>query len=177
MYYRVAIQGDPSAPWQWKSTVLSSLDTLFQFLRLYQALPQDRLRVFSSSSRGEMNGQLARENQGLMSKSVMAAQFLQERMIGSPQGISGASGSGIQGSKRKVSTSVSREQSLNESSGGAPVLDESGLSVQEKRRGELERGVGGDNDVPYRFTLPTSLPQVLAWIKLLTKVQKGELQP
>ena len=56
MYYRVAIQrqGDqlgwpPS--WQWKSTTLSSLQTLFQFLRLYGALRLDHLRVFSSSSR------------------------------------------------------------------------------------------------------------------------------
>ena len=51
MYYRVAIQVDPSPTWQWRSTVLSSLDTLFQFLRPYQVLPQDRLSVFSSSSR------------------------------------------------------------------------------------------------------------------------------
>jgi hypothetical protein len=43
MYYRVAfyqsaIQVNPSPTWQWKSTVLSSLDALFQFLRLYRAL-------------------------------------------------------------------------------------------------------------------------------------------
>lgn len=177
MYYRVAMQGDPSALWQWKSTMLSSLDTLFQFLRLYQALPQDRLRVFSSSSREEMNEQLARENQGLPSKSVTAAQFLRERMIGSPEGRWGASGNGTRGIERKVSIPVTIEQCLNKSNWGAPVLDESGISALEKRRVELERGAGSDNDVPYRFTLPTSLPQVLAWMKLLVKVQKGELQP
>lgn len=38
MYYRVAIQGDPSPTWQWKSTVLSELSAVFQFLRLYTAL-------------------------------------------------------------------------------------------------------------------------------------------
>src|SRR5260370_10177366 len=59
MYYRIAIrwEGDqlnqpPS--WQWKSTVLSSLQALFQILRLYGPLPQEHLRVFSSSSRGSL---------------------------------------------------------------------------------------------------------------------------
>jgi hypothetical protein len=47
MYYRVAIQVDQVPHWQWKSTALSSLDVVFQWLRLYHALPQDRLRVFS----------------------------------------------------------------------------------------------------------------------------------
>ncbi len=31
MYYRVAIQVDSSPTWQWKSAVLSSLQTVFQF--------------------------------------------------------------------------------------------------------------------------------------------------
>jgi hypothetical protein len=37
MYYRVAIQGDSSPIWQWKSTTLSELPALFQFLRHYRA--------------------------------------------------------------------------------------------------------------------------------------------
>ena len=61
MYYRVAIQGEPSIGWQWKSTVLSSLNTLFQFLRLYQSLPQDHLRVFSSSSQEGLKEQFVQE--------------------------------------------------------------------------------------------------------------------
>jgi hypothetical protein len=91
MYYRVAIQVEPAPGWQWKSTVLSSLDTLFQFLRLYRALPQDHLRVFSSSSQEGLKEQFAQENKGLGSNSVTATQFLQERMLRSTQGI----GSGI----------------------------------------------------------------------------------
>ncbi|HKF35355.1 MAG TPA: hypothetical protein VKB35_00515, partial [Ktedonobacteraceae bacterium] len=51
-----------SPTWQWTSTALSSLDALFQFLRLYRALGHARLRVFSSSSREEMNEQLVRED-------------------------------------------------------------------------------------------------------------------
>jgi hypothetical protein len=88
MYYRVAIHGDDMSRWQWKSTTISSLNSLLQFLRRFHDLPQDHLRVFSSSSREEMSEQLARENNGLGSDSVTAAQFLQERMLGSQQGIS-----------------------------------------------------------------------------------------
>src|SRR6266851_5860436 len=72
--------------WQWKSMVLSSLQALFQILRLYGPLPQDHLRVFSSSSRGSLEEQLAQENKGLSSHWVTAAQFLQQRMILSPEG-------------------------------------------------------------------------------------------
>ncbi len=57
MYYRVAIQADASPAWQWKSTTLSSLNALFQLLRRYRNLSQDHLRVFSSSSREEIDEQ------------------------------------------------------------------------------------------------------------------------
>ena len=124
MYYRVAIQRqgdqlDRPPSWQWKSTVLSSLQTLFQFLRLYGALPQDQLRVFSSSSQKGLEEELAQENRGHESDSVTAAQFLRER----------------------------------------------------------ESGAGGDHDVPYTFVLPLSMPQVLAWARLLARVERGEVQP
>src|SRR5215469_6304958 len=51
MYYRVAIQVDAPPSWRWKSAVLSSLNALFQWFPLFRALPQDHLRLFSSSSR------------------------------------------------------------------------------------------------------------------------------
>jgi hypothetical protein len=103
MYYRVAIQADASPTWQWKSTTLSSLDPLFQFLRRFHDLPQDHLRVFSSSSHEEMGEQLVRENNGLGSHSVTATQFMQERMLGSQQG---------------TSTATFTRPALNESSSG-----------------------------------------------------------
>ena len=81
MYYRVAIQPRGSVCWQWKSTVLSSLDAVLRFLRLYRSFPADRLRVFSFPSREEMDKQLALENSGLESHSVTAAQFLRARLI------------------------------------------------------------------------------------------------
>src|SRR6266852_5652980 len=128
MYYRVAIQADASPAWQWKSTTLSSLNALFQLLRRYRNLSQDHLRVFSSSSREEMDEQLARENNGLASHSVTAAQFMQEQMIGSQQGTSFAA----------------VRPSMNESDSGTNTLDERQSSSPASRRVVLEHGVGGD---------------------------------
>jgi hypothetical protein len=100
MYYRVAIQVDASPTWQWKSTTLSSLNAVFQFLRRFHDLPQERLRVFSSSE-GDLGEQLATENNGLGSHSVTAAQFMQERGICSLQ---------------RPSLAVAPKPTLNESS-------------------------------------------------------------
>jgi len=177
MYYRVAIQAAPSSLWKWKSTALSSLGALFQLLRLFSALPQDQLRVFSSSSCEEMNEQLMRENQGLSSTSVTAAQFLQERMIDSREAGWGASVHDARENDGTTSIAVVTEPSLTESSMGAQSLAERDRNSLDKRREELEEGVGGDHDIPYRFTLPISMPQVLAWMTLLARVQRGELQP
>lgn len=47
----------------------------------------------------------------------------------------------------------------------------------EMRRLEVELGPAGDHDTPYRFTLPTFMPQTLAWMQLLVKVHSGELEP
>src|SRR5215472_11292052 len=159
MYYRVAwyqraIQGHPLPGWQWKSTVLSSLQTVFQFLRLYSALPQDRLRVFSSSLCEDLDGQLLQENQGLGSHSVTAAQFLQERMIRSPEG-SRPTPARNGGAERRWQPQLSGASAAH----SQPSVKENGLvatgaSALESRRLELERGLGGDHDVPYRFALP-----------------------
>src|SRR5215471_6522155 len=81
MYYRVAIQVVAQPTWQWKSTALSSLNILLQWLQYYRLLPLDRLRIFSSREREELTEQLLRENQGLLSSSVPALQFLHERKI------------------------------------------------------------------------------------------------
>jgi hypothetical protein len=176
MYYRVAIQIDQVPHWQWKSTALSELSALFQLLRLYRALPQDHLRVFSSSSREQLDELLARENNGGASGSSTAAQFLQERMIGSREVVWGASAGGTQENERTTSIAVVTEPQPDEHSRKAQPLDDRGLSFLDKRRMELERGSGGDHDILYRFTLPISMPQVLAWVKLLVRVQDGDVQ-
>jgi hypothetical protein len=176
MYYRVAIQRDDGSTWKWKSTPLTSLDTLFQFLRLYRALPQDGLRVFSSCSCEDLDGQLVRENKGLGSPSITAAQFLQERRICSGEVVGGASEQGLRRNQGTASIAVSTAPSSTESSKGVHLSHEIGIRSLESRRVELEGGTGGDHDSPYTFTLPTSMPQVLAWIQLLVGAQVGTLQ-
>lgn len=177
MYYRVAIQVDQVPHWQWKSTALSSLDTLFQLLRLYRALPQDRLRVFSSSSREELDELLACENNGGGSSSATAAQFLQGRRIGVRETARESAEHGEREDQVMDSIAVSTLAVSNATSLLNPLRAESGMSALERRRLELERGAGGDHNCPYRFTLPGSMHQVLAWTKLLARRERGELVP
>jgi hypothetical protein len=167
MYYRVAIQVEAQPAWKWQSTALSSLNIVLQWLQVYRAFPQERLRIFSSPERAELNEQLARENQGLSSTSLPATQFLQARGI-TPRG-------GVR--EACVSGSLAHEHTAFIPAKPSPSPDESGMSELYKRREELERGAGGDHDLPYHFTLPTSLPQVFAWVKLLARVQQGDFQP
>ncbi len=176
MYYRVAIQVDHLPYWQWRSTVLTALDALFQFLRLYRSLPQDRLRVFSSSSREDLDELLACENNGGGSGSATVAQFLQERRIGVCETTRRAAEHGEGEDQVMGSIAVSTLAVSNETSLLNPLRDASSMSALERRRLELERGAGGDHDCPYRFTLPGSMPQMLAWVKLLAKISAGELE-
>src|SRR5215469_2587373 len=181
MYYRVAIQADTSTRWRWCSTVLSSLDTVFRFLRLYYA-PLEHLLVFSSGSCEEIDEQLARENQGLGSSSVTAAQFLQERLIRSPEMAQGTP-ERDEGADRRWQPSLMgaiaarSHPSVKENGTEGNGLCATGMSALERRRLELELDAGGDHDVPYHFALPRSLPQVLAWMRLLGRVQRGEVEP
>jgi hypothetical protein len=162
MYYRVAFQVDAQPPWKWQSTALSSPHIVLQWLQVYRVFPQERLRIFSSSSREELNEQLARENQGRLSTSIPATQFLQARGI-TPRGAVREAGAG--GARAHERTTSTPAQIL-------PSPDENCMSPLEKRREELERGAGGDHDLPYQFMLPTSTPQVLAWVKLLARVER-----
>ena len=177
MYYRVAIQVDTAPTWQWKSTVLSELSTLFHFLRLFRALPHDQLRVFSSSERVGLAEQLEQENKGLASTSVTAAQFLRERMLHPPTAVRNISEREGGTLLERRAIAVISQPAVDERGGEGSVLECRGMSVLERRREALESGPGGDHDLPYRFSLPLSLPQALAWMTLLARVQRGELQP
>ena len=177
MYYRVAIQEDAAPTWQWKSTVLSSLDTLFQFLRLFRALPHDQLRVFSSSERVGLAEQLEQENQGLYSTSVTAAQFLRERMLRPPMLVRSISEREGETELQRGAIAVISPPAGNERGGEGSVLESRGMSALERRREALESGPGGDHDLPHSFSLPRSLPQIFAWMTLLARVQRGELHP
>ncbi|HEY4388103.1 MAG TPA: hypothetical protein VGN34_26950 [Ktedonobacteraceae bacterium] len=173
MYYRVAIQVKPSSTWQWKSTVLSSLDVLFQWLRLYRAL-QEHLHVFSFSSREGMDELLVRESKGLESNSVTAEHFLQQRRISSREVRGGVSEGWEQGTRGTTSIAVAAPSLFNESVKGVHTLPERDMSWM---REEREYGAGDDHDSPYTFTLPAFIPQALAWSSLLASVWNGELEP
>ena len=177
MYYRIAFQAEQAPTWTWKSTALTELATVFGFLRLYRALPPHRLRVFSSPAKEDLNEQLARENEEGASQSVTAAQFLQERKIHLWAIPEEKSACAVGERLAMVSVAESRHRSFHESHAREGSLDEWRTSALEHRRGELERGSGGDHDLPYRFTRPSSMPQVLAWMKLLVRVQDGTLLP
>lgn len=177
MYYRIATRVGSSPDWEWKSTILRELSAVFHWLRLYRTFPHDRLRIFACSSPEEMNDQLGRENQGLESASVTAVQFLQERLSGSQEVVRDAAAPGGRGNHLSISTAFFPASTPNESGGKALVMDGRGAGFLEKRRVELEGGTGGDHDLPYQFVLPTSMPLVLAWVKLLEKVQQGGMQP
>jgi len=125
MYYRVAIQNSMSPTWKWKSTTISSITSLLQFLRRFHDLPQDHLLVFSSHSREEMEEQLVRENNGLGSDSVTAAQFLQKRMLGS----------------QVVTSTTPLTRSVLKESSGTNTLDKSAVGSQENRRAGGEHRV------------------------------------
>ena len=175
MYYRVAIQVDAGPTWQWKSTVLSSLDTLFRFLRLYSALPQQCLLVCSSTSREGLQEQLEQENQGLASNAVTAAHFLQERRIQLPVQVQRSAEQQEGTLPRRVATAVLSQEPVSVSGGGGSAVQSRSISTLERRREELESGSGGDHDLPYSFVLPPSMPQVLVWMRLLASRERGEL--
>ena len=81
-YYRLALQERHTAVWSWMSTGLTSLGAVLQLLRIMARLiPPERIRVFTASAKEDLHELLSRENTGLASGSVTAAQFLQERGI------------------------------------------------------------------------------------------------
>ena len=144
------------------------------FFHYYRVLPLDRLRVFSSSSREELNEQLLCENNGLGSNSVPAVLFLRERFNPVPAKTAEMSAHQT-GEPASIGSTTNR--SYNECSTGAHVLVVKGMHVLERRWEETECGAGSDHDLPYIFTLPGSWPQVRAWMRLLASIQRGEIQP
>jgi hypothetical protein len=163
MFYRVAIRTDFTEPWQWRSTPLSSLDALFAFLRPYRAIPVERLQVFSSTTREDLNAQLAQANSELEAHSA-------RRVTAT---LSMHSAAGTPGSR---DASPERAAASQGSGMGDSMIHGASINALEKKRFELEQGEGGDHDAPYLFTMPVSTPQMLAWMRLRARVQDGELQ-
>ena len=202
-YYRLALQDRQTGRWSWKTTTITSLEAVFELLRCYGALlPEDRIRVFTASAKEELHEQLGRENNGLASGSVTANQFLQERHLLVPERAPGASQQSDSAQEAKPGAAVAtwardlweqhalmRTAHAQQSgaTNGTSLLRESiatigtaggpGMSVLDQKRLEIELGPAGDHDVPYSFALPAYMPQVLAWMRLQAKFQRGELEP
>lgn len=175
IYYRIALRSRHNNVWTWKTTVLTSLEAVFQLLRSYSALPQDRIRVFAASSKEELNEMLRYENTNLVSASATAAQFLQERMLQVP-GPGVAEYHTAEPAVRQA-TAVATDSSPHEYSAAAGFASFGNTNSLERKRLEIEIGPGGDHNTPYRFTLPVSTPQLLAWTRLQARVLSGDLQP
>jgi hypothetical protein len=180
MYYRVAIrrpgnQQGRASIWRWESTVLSSLQTLFHFLRLYHTLPQDHLRVFFSCECASLEEQLVRENQGFGSQSVTATRFFQKRLIRLPEAPQGMSGD--EAAKRQEGAPIAVSARVQNENGAASSIPGRECACRFSENWlAIEAGPGADHDIPYHFALPASLPQVLAWVRLLASVQRRELE-
>jgi hypothetical protein len=81
IYYRLAIHNRQTTQWTWKTTAVTSLQAVFQLLRIYRMLPQDGIRVFTAASKEDLREMLTRQNTTLASSSVTATQFLREKNL------------------------------------------------------------------------------------------------
>ncbi|HTI13172.1 MAG TPA: hypothetical protein VL461_01195 [Dictyobacter sp.] len=91
IYYRVAFRleqpvnnkTEKKIIWRWRSTMLTSPHALFTLLRAYNYVPKEQIRVFFASSEYDMDMMLRRQNQGKLSSSMTADQFLSTKRINS----------------------------------------------------------------------------------------------
>ena len=81
IYYRVALKAQQGTEWKWRSTVLTSLQTLLMFLRTHSAIPREQTLVFCSLSADGRDELLKRENQGKVSSALPASHFLKGMKI------------------------------------------------------------------------------------------------
>jgi hypothetical protein len=192
IYFRVALRKDQLTQWRWKSGILSTPKTLFDFLSLYDRVPKNRIRVFFATSIEFMDEMLVRENNGLLSNSITVEDFLKNSRKIDGQRIKELEFEvGLQRSRELIARSVITRKlgdehvSMPANSSFAAANYTTSESAKSSRASNLlgqlqedsEWSIGGDHDTPYTFTLPVSTPEALAWARLLVKVQNGELIP
>lgn len=192
IYFRVALRTNQPSQWRWKSDMLSTPATLFDFLKMYDRIQKDRLRVFFATSMEFMDAMLVRENRRSLSNSVTVAEFLKSgRKIDGQQIVQLESELGLEVSKELIARSVITRKLGDDSTSLQSIssFESANTNQTEVRRNSRESNllglvqeasewsIGGDYDTPYTFALPVSTPQALAWARLLAKVQSGELIP
>ena len=171
-YYRLAVQEYQTSKWIWKSTALTSIVAVLHLLRLYSPIPAEHIRVFSSTCKEELAEMLTCENNGLTSGSQTAGEFLRERCLLAHDT---SAQERIEKTIRR-STATAIDSSMQEDRPVSYLANAGSINLLDQRRLQIELGPGGDHDTPYRFSLPMSTPQLLAWTKFLGKVQAGELR-
>jgi hypothetical protein len=172
--------------------MLSNPGTLFDFLKMYERVSTNRLRVFFATSTSFMNEMLVRENSGLLSNSITVEEFLASGRKIDRQYIKQLEFElCLQESMELIAKSAITKKLGDESSSMQAISPvEPAISALSETRGsnresslmrqmqeDSEWSIGGDYDTPYTFALPVSMPQALAWARLLAKVQQGELIP
>ena len=172
IYYRLAYQKSQADLWTWKTTVLTSLPPVLQWLRIYGSFPQDRIRVFSSPAKENLEKMLLRENCSLPSGSVTAEQFLRDKHMQVPQRTQDTSTQ--ETTEQKSDASIAFLSEYENSTMPFPP-NKRGMDFLDRKRMEIEQGAGGDHDIPYHFTLPIFMPQLLAWIRLQSKASEEVL--
>jgi hypothetical protein len=75
IWYRVALRGNHSAIWRWKSPPFNSLHGVLGILNLYRTLPEEHIRVFLFTSNRHMDAMLQRANQGGLSTAIAVKQL------------------------------------------------------------------------------------------------------
>ncbi len=139
-----------------------------------------------------MNEMLLRENRGLLSNSITVEEFqMSGRRIDGQQIKQLEYELGLQESMELIAKSAitrklgdehaSMQATSSYETANYTTLEDPGSSRASTLLGLLQEdsewSIGGDYDTPYTFALPVSMPQALAWARLLAKVQRGELEP
>src|SRR5579883_1580395 len=143
-YYRIALQNRQSTTWVWKTTVLTSLAAVFQLLKIYRSVPQNRMRVFTASTKEQLHEMLCLENTNQVSGSTTAAQFLLAHKLSLPGIAQDTSEQALTESEevelpRRQEITIAANSSLRVASSNAvSSFNGGGMSLLERRRLELE---------------------------------------
>lgn len=173
-YYRIAVHSKQSPTWRWMTTKLTSLQAVLTYLQIYRCPAHAHLRIFFAASVEALEEMLAVENLGDASFSVTPEQLLSGRQM---QSLEAQPAEALPPARQRTLTTTASDNAPNEPGAPATPLAAGGITALEARRLELELGAGGDHDRPYTFAFPRALPETYAWIRLMTKVQCGDLEP
>lgn len=175
IYYRIAVHTKHAPTWRWMTTKLTSLHAVLNYLQIYRCPAYAQLRIFFASSDEALEEMLAAENRGDASFSITPEHLLS---AGQPQILAERTADAERAPARQHTLSLTANADAPNGQGALDMPPMTGSSTTlEARRLEMELGAGGDHDHPYIFSFPRALPETYAWIRLMVKVQRGDLDP